>query len=199
MSNLILFNKPFRVLSQFTDREETRDTLATYLDDRACAGFYPAGRLDYDSEGLMALTNDGALQNKIASPAAKMTKVYWVQVEGLVDDAALNSLRQGVLLKDGMTAPANATIIPEPPVWIRKPPIRHRPSLATSWLQLEICEGRNRQVRRMTAAVNLPTLRLVRIRIGPWQLAGMQPGEYRLETVHLPKRPRQDTPRRRRS
>ncbi|NWO05837.1 MAG: pseudouridine synthase [Alteromonadaceae bacterium] len=185
MARLLVFNKPFQVLSQFTDdRSGTpRATLADWIDQ---PGFYPAGRLDYDSEGLLLLTNEGALQHRIASPRNKMPKTYWVQVEGEISDDAINQLSQGVELKDGPSRPANVRRITEPDLWPRHPPVRHRESVPTCWLELTITEGRNRQVRRMTAAVGHPTLRLVRYRIGEWSLDNLSPGEYRLETVHLP-------------
>jgi len=185
MAELIIFNKPFQVLSQFTDEraDRRRATLAEWIDQ---PGFYPAGRLDYDSEGLLLLTNEGTLQHRIASPRNKMPKTYWVQVEGDIPDSAIEQLSQGVVLKDGVTSPAKAQRIPEPEVWPRTPPVRHRESVPTSWLELTITEGRNRQVRRMTAAVGYPTLRLIRCRIGDWTITGLQPGEYRRETVHLP-------------
>ncbi|XKH00598.1 pseudouridine synthase [Marinobacter nauticus] len=185
MAELIIFNKPFQVLSQFTDEraDRRRATLAEWIDQ---PGFYPAGRLDYDSEGLLLLTNEGTLQHRIASPRNKMPKTYWVQVEGEIPDSAIEQLSQGVVLKDGATSPAKAQRIPEPDVWPRTPPVRHRESVPTSWLELTITEGRNRQVRRMTAAVGYPTLRLIRCRIGDWTITGLQPGEYRRETVHLP-------------
>ncbi len=187
MPQLLLFNKPFQVLSQFTDSAQ-RQTLSHYLPD--FAGFYPAGRLDYDSEGLLLLTNDGVLQNRIAHPRNKMPKTYWVQVEGIPDTSALAQLAQGVELNDGITAPAQAKQITEPELWQRHPPVRYRANIATSWIELTISEGRNRQVRRMTAAVGYPTLRLVRVQIGPWQLQGLKPGEHRLEQVHIPRQSR---------
>lgn len=175
MPKLVLFNKPFGVLSQFTDTEN-RDTLKKYLD---LPGFRPAGRLDQDSEGLLLLTNDGALQNRIANPRHKESKSYWVQVEGEISENALQQLRKGILLKDGITLPAEASPIAEPPnLWERTPPIRLRQFIPTSWLELVIKEGRNRQVRRMTAAVGFPTLRLIRHRIGDWQLGSLKPGEH---------------------
>ncbi|MCW8193949.1 pseudouridine synthase [Proteobacteria bacterium 005FR1] len=182
MARLILFNKPFDVLSQFTDAEG-RATLADYVD---IPGVYPAGRLDRDSEGLLLLTDDGKLQHWISNPRAKQSKHYWVQVEGEPDEGALRQLATGVRLKDGMTAPAQARLIAPPPVWDRNPPIRHRAEQRTRWIELAIQEGRNRQVRRMTAAVGYPTLRLIRHRIGPWSLGQLRPGEWRGEAVHLP-------------
>ena len=178
MSKLILFNKPFGVLPQFTDRgsETKRPTLSDYID---LPGVYPAGRLDRDSEGLMMLTGDGKLQARISDPKYKMSKAYLVQVEGDVSDERLAMLRQGVELKDGLTRPAEVERIEEPDLWPRDPPIRVRKSVPDSWLKLIISEGRNRQVRRMTAAVSHPTLRLVRWSVGDWSLEGLQPGEWR--------------------
>ena len=188
MAELILFNKPFQVLSQFTDDgaaggDSPRATLADYL---RIPGVYPAGRLDYDSEGLLLLTSEGALQHRIASPALKMPKTYWAQVEGEISDDALRRLTEGVDLKDGLTRPAKATRMSAPAIWPRTPPVRHRDSVPTSWLELTMTEGRNRQVRRMTAAVGFPTLRLIRYRIGDWTLDGLKSGEYRRVTVNLP-------------
>lgn len=182
MSLVYLFNKPFRVLSQFTDNEQ-RDTLANFIDIN---NIYPAGRLDYDSEGLLLLTNDGKLQARIAEPKFKLEKSYWVQLEGDINDEALDRLQQGVQLKDGKTKPAKAKRINPPDVWPRNPPIRERKNQQTSWIELSITEGRNRQVRRMTAEVGFPTLRLIRFRIGQWNLDSLKPGEYRKETIHLP-------------
>ena len=178
MSGVILFNKPFGVLSQFTDERQgaPRPTLADFID---APGFYPAGRLDFDSEGLMVLCDDGRLQARIANPRFKLEKTYLVQVEGDADDAALRALRRGVRLKDGVTRPARAERIEEPALWPRDPPIRVRKSVPDSWLRLTIAEGRNRQVRRMTAAVGFPTLRLVRWSVGEWTLDGLSPGEWR--------------------
>ncbi len=178
MAQLILFNKPYNVLSQFTDRgtETTRQTLSDYIDVPAV---YPAGRLDRDSEGLMLLTDDGKLQARISDPKFKMPKTYLVQVEGEVSDASLGQLRQGVRLKDGLTRPADAEQIPAPSLWPRDPPVRFRKTVPDCWLKLTIREGRNRQVRRMTAAVGHPTLRLVRWRIGDWSLDELQPGKWR--------------------
>lgn len=175
MSRLILFNKPYGVLCQFTD-PEGRPTLADYI---KTPGVYAAGRLDYDSEGLLLLTDNGRLQHQIAHPSHKQPKVYWAQVEGEVTEEALYMLRHGVDLKDGRTAPAKVQIIAEPQIWARTPPIRERKSIPTAWIELTITEGRNRQVRRMTAAVGHPTLRLIRRSIGNWHLDGLQPGEQR--------------------
>ena len=176
---LILFNKPYDVLSQFTDRGtegSKRKTLSDFIDR---PGVYPAGRLDLDSEGLMLLTDDGRLQARIADPKYKMTKTYLAQVEGEVTDEALASLRRGVRLKDGLTRPAVAELIPAPSLWPRDPPIRIRKSVSDGWISLTISEGRNRQVRRMTAAVGHPTLRLVRWAIDDWTLDDLPPGAWR--------------------
>jgi 23S rRNA pseudouridine2457 synthase len=177
MARLLLFNKPFGVLSQFTDRGSptARATLSDFI---AVKGVYPAGRLDRDSEGLLLLTDDGRLQARIADPRFKLPKTYLVQVEGDPQEEQLDQLRKGVRLKDGMTLPAEAIRIDPPDLWPRDPPIRQRKSIPDSWLKLTIREGRNRQVRRMTAAVGLPTLRLVRWAIGDWTVAGIAPGQY---------------------
>lgn len=176
---LLLFNKPYDVLSQFTDRGSPtkRATLSDFI---TMPGIYPAGRLDRDSEGLLLLTDDGALQARIADPRFKMPKTYLVQVEGDFDDEALGRLRHGVVLNDGPTRPADAVRIDDPGLWPRDPPIRVRKSVPDCWLELTIGEGRNRQVRRMTAAIGHPTLRLVRWRIGEWSLEGLAPGEWRV-------------------
>ncbi|UCE76110.1 MAG: pseudouridine synthase [Gammaproteobacteria bacterium] len=175
---IVLFNKPFRVLSQFS-REGDKQTLADFIDIRTV---YPAGRLDYDSEGLLILTDDGRLQQRIANPRYSKEKEYWVQVEGVAAEGDLERLRTGVTLKDGPTRPARVRLIEPPPVWDRVPPIRQRKHIPTSWLSLTISEGRNRQVRRMTAHIGYPTLRLIRYRVGDWTLNGIPPGEYRVET-----------------
>lgn len=174
-SRLILFNKPFRVLCQFTD-EKGRQTLSDYI---KIPEVYAAGRLDYDSEGLVVLTDDGRLQHFIADPGHKLPKTYLAQVEGVPDKAAIEKLRKGVLLNDGITRPAQAELIDEPNIWARVPPIRFRQNIPTGWIKLTITEGRNRQVRRMTAAVGFPTLRLIRVKIGPWKLEGLKPGEWK--------------------
>lgn len=178
MARLILLNKPYDVLSQFTDAKSPspRPTLSAYV---TVPGVYPAGRLDRDSEGLMLLTDDGRLQARIADPSFKLPKTYLIQVEGDPDDAALAPLRKGVLLNDGMTLPAEVERIAEPALWPRDPPVRFRKSVPDGWISLTIREGRNRQVRRMTAAVGFPTLRLVRWRIGEWTIEGLAPGEMR--------------------
>ena len=173
---LIRFNKPYGVLSQFTDEGSGRPTLKDYIDR---PGVYPAGRLDFDSEGLLLLTDDGRLQARIADPKYKMPKTYLAQVEGDAQEASLEQLRRGVSLKDGMTRPAEVERIDPPDLWPRDPPIRVRKSIPDCWLRLTITEGRNRQVRRMTAAIGYPTLRLVRWRIGDWTLEGVPPGEWR--------------------
>jgi 23S rRNA pseudouridine2457 synthase len=177
---VILFNKPYGVLPQFTD-DQGRPTLADYL---AIPAVRPAGRLDRDSEGLLLLTDDGALQHRISHPRHKLPKTYWVQVEGVPDEAALEQLRQGVTLGDGPTAPAQARLMAAPELWPRDPPIRYRAAIPTGWIELVIREGRNRQVRRMTAAVGYPTLRLVRWAIGPYTLAGLAPGQWRELAPH---------------
>jgi 23S rRNA pseudouridine2457 synthase len=173
---LIAFNKPCNVLCQFTDGAGRR-TLADFI---TAEGVYPAGRLDYDSEGLLLLTDEGALQKRIADPRHRTKKVYLAQVERIPDARAIDRLARGVQLRDGITAPAVARLVPEPDwLWAREPPIRHRRNIPTAWLELTLTEGRNRQVRRMTAAVGHPTLRLVRIAIGTWSLGDLRPGEWR--------------------
>lgn len=176
---IVLFNKPFQVLCQFTPKEG-KATLADYI---AVPNVYPAGRLDYDSEGLLVLTDDGRLQAQIADPRHKLSKTYLAQVEGELTAEAIRHLQKGVLLKDGLTRPATAAQIPEPTwLWPRTPPIRYRATIPTSWLELTITEGRNRQVRRMTAAVGFPTLRLIRTRIGHWALDGLAVGQVNVLT-----------------
>lgn len=176
MSKLILFNKPFQVLSQFSESGD-KSTLADFIN---IPKVYPAGRLDYDSEGLMILTDDGKLQAHIANPNYKQSKLYLAQVENVPDRKALLSLSQGLKLKDGITRPANVTLIEQPDwLWPREPAIRQRKEIPTQWLQLEIREGKNRQVRRMTAAVGHPTLRLIRTKVADWSLNDLRPGEFR--------------------
>ncbi len=182
MATLYLFNKPFNVLSQFTDTEG-RATLADFIPH---TGIYPAGRLDYDSEGLLILTGDGELQARIADPRHKLPKTYWVQLEGLINQPALDTLEHGVLLKDGLTKPAKARLIEPPDIWERTPPIRYRKNDLTSWIELTITEGKNRQVRRMTAEVGFPTLRLIRVAIGPWKVSTLEPGAFISTEVNLP-------------
>ncbi|MCK7593438.1 pseudouridine synthase [Pseudomarimonas salicorniae] len=174
---LIAFNKPFNVLCQFTDRSQPpRRTLAEF---GLPPDVYPAGRLDFDSEGLLLLTDDGALAHRLTDPRHKQPKTYWVQVEGEPDNAQLEALRRGVQLKDGPTRPASIERIDPPSLWPRDPPVRYRKSVPDAWLAISLTEGRNRQVRRMTAAVGLPTLRLVRVSIGSHALGGLQPGQWR--------------------
>lgn len=194
MAQLILLNKPFQVLSQFSD-DQGRRTLREFI---PVPGVYPAGRLDWDSEGLLLLTDDGALQARISDPRFHLPKTYLVQVEGKPGEQELQKLRQGITLKDGPCRPAKAESIEAPDLWPRHPPVRSRKTVADSWLKLTIDEGRNRQVRRMTAAIGHPTLRLVRWQIGDWDLSGLAPGKWRSMTVHAPKAPaaRQRRPRR---
>ncbi len=180
MPDLVLFNKPYNVLSQFTDANtstQVSQTLAAFIN---LPHIYPAGRLDKDSEGLLLLTDNGQLQHRISDPKMKMPKSYWVQVEGEINQEILDKLKKGVKLKDGMSKPAMAVKITEPNIWSRVPPIRERKNIPTSWLNLTIQEGRNRQVRRMTAALGFPTLRLIRHQIGQWQLRYLLPGEYQI-------------------
>jgi 23S rRNA pseudouridine2457 synthase len=180
MGSVLLFNKPYGVICQFS-RDGLHPTLADYI---ALPGFYPAGRLDTDSEGLVLLTDDGQLQHRITDPKHKLPKTYWVQVEGAPDTAVMEKLRSGVMLNDGMTRPAEVRLIDEPrELWPRNPPIRSRKNIPTSWIELTIREGKNRQVRRMTAAVGLPTLRLIRHRIGEWTLSGLGQGKWRMESA----------------
>jgi 23S rRNA pseudouridine2457 synthase len=179
MPKIVLFNKPFNVLTQFRpdiDRPD-RQTLANYIHDSTLR---VAGRLDMDSEGLLLLTDDGVLNSRITEPKEKQFKTYWAQVDGIATQEQLVALQNGVLLNDGLTLPALVESIHEPKVWLRTPPVRYRAKLPTSWLKIQICEGRNRQVRRMTAAVGLPTLRLIRVQIGPYLLGDLQPGESQI-------------------
>jgi len=176
MARIILFNKPYDVLTQFTDQQDRR-TLKDYVD---VAAVYPAGRLDRDSEGLVILTDDGHMQQRISNPRHKLAKTYWVQVENIPSPEALQQLRDGIELKDGRTRPARVEPMDEPAdLWPRQPPIRKRALIPTCWLELTISEGRNRQVRRMTAAIGHPTLRLIRYAVGPWTLQGLIPGQWR--------------------
>jgi 23S rRNA pseudouridine2457 synthase len=177
MPKLILFNKPYGVLSQFTDRKNPspRATLSDYI---TTPHVYPAGRLDRDSEGLLLLTSDGRLQARISDPKFKMPKTYLVQLEGEPDDTALSALRRGVNLKDGLTRPAQAKLIASPDLWPRDPPVRFRKTVPDSWIELTIHEGKNRQVRRMTAAIGYPTLRLIRWSVGPWTLKEVPQGQW---------------------
>jgi len=183
MPQLILFNKPFNVLSQFTDNDNRR-TLAEFID---IEDVYAAGRLDYDSEGLLLLTDHGALQHQITDPKHKLAKTYWAQVEGEPSESDVRLLEKGVNLKDGITAPAKAKIISEPHIWNRTPPIRERKNINTTWISLTITEGRNRQVRRMTAAIGFPTLRLIRYSIGSWTIDNLEPGSFSEVSVNAPK------------
>ncbi|WP_110666072.1 pseudouridine synthase [Salinicola halophilus] len=185
MSRIYLLHKPYRVLCQFTDPRGRR-TLADYLD---IPDVYAAGRLDYDSEGLLLLTDDGALIHRISDPRHKLAKTYWVQVEGEPDATAMRALRDGVTLNDGPTAPAKVRRLEGPEPTPRDPPVRHRETIPTTWLEIELREGRNRQVRRMTAHIGHPTLRLIRAAIGPWTLSSLASGAWRSETLNAPKAP----------
>lgn len=182
MSKLILFNKPYGVLCQFSSDGSDKPTLKDYI---PVPDVYPAGRLDTDSEGLLLLTDDGLLQARISSPKFKLSKTYWAQVDGEITEQALTQLRKGVVLNDGLTRPAQAERLAEPTLWPRDPPVRFRKAIPTSWVSLTISEGRNRQVRRMTAAVGFPTLRLIRVRVGDWSIEGLAPGEWREVPVPL--------------
>jgi len=182
MSRLILFNKPYGVLCQFT-AEAGKQSLKDFI---PVVNFYPAGRLDANSEGLVLLTDDGRLQNRISDPKHKLPKTYWVQVEGQPDETVLDRLRQGIVLKDFKTQPAKVCLIDEPKnLWSRMPPIRFRKNIQTAWMELVICEGKNRQVRRMTAAVLFPTLRLIRYAIGDYSLQNIVPGEWRMMNCYF--------------
>jgi 23S rRNA pseudouridine2457 synthase len=194
VARLILFNKPYGTLSQFTDRGGAGSMRATLSDHIDLPGIYPAGRLDRDSEGLLLLTDDGALQARIADPRFKMPKSYLVQVEGEPPETSLDALRRGVRLKDGPTRPAEVEAIAPPALWPRDPPVRFRKSVRDSWLRLTIREGRNRQVRRMTAAIGHPTLRLVRWSVGDWTLDGLQPGEWGEARVRGPSKSKGRSP-----
>lgn len=181
MPEIILFNKPYNVLCQFTDHSD-RATLANYI---SIPSIYPAGRLDYDSEGLVILTSNGKLQHLITDPRSKMLKTYLVQVDGTPSFEKLKQLTLGVKLKDGLTLPAKVNLIDPPQIWPRVPPIRERKNIPTTWIKLAISEGRNRQVRRMTAAIGHPTLRLIRLAIGNWQLGKLQVGEWQRISINL--------------
>lgn len=196
MARLVLFNKPFHVLTQFTDTSE-RSTLADYI---SLPGVYAAGRLDYDSEGLLLLTDDGGLIHQLANPNSGTSKVYYVQVEGQPSEADLKPLRTGIRLKDGPTLPAEVQCVPEPEwLWPRTPPIRERKKIPTQWLRLAITEGRNRQVRRMTAHIGFPTLRLIRWSIGPYSLDGLDTGDHKVMEVAPPTRTPSTSSKKRRS
>jgi len=193
MTKIILLNKPFNTLCQFSDTQG-RDTLASYI-PKSMNDYYPAGRLDFDSEGLILLTNDGRLQHQIAHPTKNSEKTYCVQVEGQPSNESLLQFAAGLELKDGKTRPAKIKLVDEPAsLWKRDPPIRQRKNQATSWLEVRLKEGKNRQVRRMTAAIGHPTLRLIRTSISHWKLAELLPGEYRTETINLPEQTPRKTP-----
>lgn len=184
MTQILLLNKPFNVLCQFTD-EQQRDHLGNYITGDTYRDYYAAGRLDRDSEGLVVLTNNGKLQNHIANPKFKLPKTYWVQVEGEITQAAIDMLAQGIELKDGKTLPAQCKKLEPPQVWPRTPPIRERQNIPTSWITLTITEGRNRQVRRMTAAAGFPTLRLIRYSVGQWTIDGIKNGKFINKTIEF--------------
>jgi len=186
MTNLILFNKPFGVICQFREKEGKK-SLGEFID---LPEYYPAGRLDHDSEGLVLLTNDGKLQARITEPKYKLPKTYQVQVEGDITEAAISSLRKGVELNDGLTRPAKISLLADAPLAPRSPPIRFRQNIPTSWIEMTIAEGRNRQIRRMTAAVGYPTLRLFRYQIGHWSTKGLKVGEWKMDRVNLPQNSR---------
>jgi len=187
MSSVILLNKPFQVLCQFQSQDD-RATLKDFLPNHP--GYYPAGRLDYDSEGLLLLTNDGAIQHYISDPKHKQPKTYWAQVEGIPASADLARLESGLQLKDGLTKPAKCRTMEVPAqLWERNPPIRERQNIPTQWLEITLTEGKNRQVRRMTAAIGHPTLRLIRSTIGPWSLGDMAPGEHAEKDIDIPSLP----------
>ena len=192
MTAIILFNKPFQVLSQFSDREQAENPRKTLADYLSAPKYKVAGRLDYDSEGLLILTDNGQLQHEIAHPRHRQWKTYKVQVEGEIDTATCDKLAAGVGLKDGDTLPAKCRLIEPPDIWPRLPPIRYRASVPDSWIELSISEGRNRQVRRMTAAVGFPTLRLIRTAVGPWSLDSLLPGEHC--AVHTNRKPKPSQP-----
>ncbi|MEH6543768.1 MAG: pseudouridine synthase [Porticoccaceae bacterium] len=173
--SLILFNKPYGVISQFSEHDK-HTSLANFISEK---NFYPAGRLDHDSEGLLILTDEGHIQHCLSHPKFKQVKTYCVQVDGDISDTALSALEKGIELKDGLTLPASATRIDAPEIPPREPPVRYRATIPTSWCQLSITEGRNRQVRRMTAAAGFPTLRLLRYSIGDFTLEGLAPGQWR--------------------
>jgi 23S rRNA pseudouridine2457 synthase len=191
MSTLVIFNKPFQVLSQFSNmdgKKSLKDFLGT---EKAIENCYPAGRLDYDSEGLLLLTDNGQLQHRISHPSQKLEKTYLVQVEGLPKESDLSKIRSGISLKDGACKPAKIQVVATPKLWQREPPIRKRPNDVTTWLEISISEGRNRQVRRMTAAIGFPCLRLVRTKIGEWSIDDLSVGEFKIINIHLPARSKQ--------
>ncbi|MFA7553228.1 MAG: pseudouridine synthase [Spongiibacteraceae bacterium] len=192
MAKIILLNKPFNVLCQFTDADG-RSTLADFV---TLENVYPAGRLDYDSEGLVILTDDGKIQHQISHPKAKLSKTYWVEIEGEPREEQLDALRKGAQLNDGPCRPAKVKTMPTPAIWARTPPVRIRKNKPTSWLEIVISEGRNRQVRRMTASIGFPTLRLIRVAIGEWSIGQLQPGQTERITVHSAAAPARKQPQR---